>query len=89
MYFKILVSEQKYKNDLKSPESQQTNIFYNSHILYVMFMECFATKSNGFAKILKVKNLRFFKSVLSSRRENIGPVTKDHVKSFQIRNERP
>ena len=29
----------------------------------------------------------FLKSVLSSRRENTGPVTRDHVKSPQVRNE--
>ena len=29
----------------------------------------------------------FLKSVLNSRSENIGPVTRDHVKSLQMRNE--
>ena len=37
----------------------------------------------------KRKNLCFFQSVLSSRRENNGLVTRDHVKSSQMRNETP
>ena len=36
----------------------------------------------------KGENL-FFKSVLSSCSENIGPVTRGHVKSSQMRNETP
>ena len=35
-----------------------------------------------------IENL-FFKSVLSSRCENIEPATRDHVKSSQMRNEKP
>ena len=35
--FKILASERKYKNNLKNCESQKKK-FYNSHILYVVFM---------------------------------------------------
>ena len=31
----------------------------------------------------------FFKSVLSSRCKNIEPVTRDHVKSSQMCNEKP
>ena len=31
----------------------------------------------------------FLKSALSSRCENTGPVTRDHVKSTQLRNETP
>ena len=31
----------------------------------------------------------FFKSVLSSRNENTGPVTRDHIKSSQMTNEKP
>ena len=45
------------------------------------------TKSCGFSKILKVKKICFFfKSVLSSRSDNSGPGTRDHVKSSQMRN---
>ena len=39
-------------------------------------MECFSTSV-------------FFKSVHSSRSENTGPATRDHVKSSQRRNETP
>ena len=37
--FKILVSEQKHKNNLKNRESRKKKIFYNSHIynVYKMF----------------------------------------------------
>ena len=31
----------------------------------------------------------FFKSALSSQRENTGPVTRGHVKFSQMRNETP
>ena len=57
-----------------------------------MFMSSFTTKFRNFEiiiKILKVKICVFFKSVLSSRSENTGPVTSDHVRSSQIRNETP
>ena len=42
-----------------------------------------------FLKDFKSENLYFFKSVLSSSSENIGPVTRDHVKSSQMRNKTP
>ena len=38
-----------------------------------------------FQQDFKSENM-FFKSVLSSRRGNTGPVTRDHVKSSQMRN---
>ena len=41
-----------------------------------------------FYKDFNIENL-FFKSVLSSRCENIEPATRDHVKSSQMRNEKP
>ena len=41
-----------------------------------------------FCQDLKVK-ICAFKSVLSSHRENSGPATRGHVKSFQMRNETP
>ena len=49
-------------------------------------MKCFTTKSRGF--INKSKSV-FFKSTLSSRSENTGPVTRNHVGSSQIRNKTP
>ena len=45
-------------------------------------------KSSGFTKVLKVK-ICVCKSVLNSRRENTGPVTKPVIKSSQIRNNTP
>ena len=51
-------------------------------------MYCFTAKLSGFTKISKVK-MWVFKSVLSSSSKNTGPVTRDHVKSSQIRNETP
>ena len=51
-------------------------------IYYEDFKILFATK------ILKGK-ICFFQSVLSSRRENNGLVTRYHVKSSQMRNETP
>ena len=33
--------------------------------------------------------IQFLKSLLSSRSENTGPVTRDHVKSSKMRNETP
>ena len=51
IFFKILVSERKYKNNLKNLESEK-NIFCNSHINVCV---CFTKKSRGFAEILKVK----------------------------------
>ena len=49
--FKVLVLEQKYKNNLKNRASQK-NIFYNSHIcVYVMSYY----EIPWFTKILKVK----------------------------------
>ena len=41
-----------------------------------------------FYQDFKSENL-FFKSVLSSRSENTGPVTRDHVKYSQTRSETP
>ena len=41
-----------------------------------------------FYQDFKNENL-FLKSVLSSRSENTGPVTRDHVKSSQMRNGTP
>ena len=41
---------------------------------------------HGFTKILNVK-ICVFKSVLSLRSENAGPVTRDHIKSSHMRNE--
>ena len=41
-----------------------------------------------FQQDFKSENM-FFKSVLSSRRGNTGPVTRDHVKSSQMRNKTP
>ena len=74
--FKIHVSERKYKNNLKNRESQK-----NFTIL------TYITKSSGFTKIFKVKICAFFKSALSPRNKDAGPVTRDHVNSSQIRNE--
>ena len=51
---------------------------YNSHVYY---------KIPWFYQHFK-ENL-FFKSVLSSHSENTGPVTRDHFKSSQMRNETP
>ena len=42
-------------------------------------MKCFTMKSR------EVKICVFFKSVLSSRSENTGPVTRDHAKFSQMR----
>ena len=42
-----------------------------------------------FCQDFNSKNLHFFKSVLSLRSENTEPVTRDHVKSFEFRNETP
>ena len=76
--FKVLVSEQKYKNNIKNREFQKKNN-YNSHIynVYVMFYY----KIQWFYQDLKIENLCFFKPLLSSHTENIGPVPIDHVKS--------
>ena len=43
-------------------------------------------KSSAFTKMLKCRFV-FFKSVLSSRSKNTGPVTGDYVKSSEMRNE--
>ena len=79
--FKILVSERNYKNNLKLWISK--NNLYDSHVMFI----CFTTKSRDFTKIFKSENL-FLKSVLSSRSENTGPVTKDHNKYSEMRKER-
>ena len=77
--FKVLVLEQKYKNNLKNRASQK-NIFYNSHIcVYVMSYY----EIPWFYQDFKSENL-FFKSVPSSRYENTGPITRDHFKSFKF-----
>ena len=79
--FKILVSERKYKNNLKNRESQKHNIFYYSHInkVYVMFY---------YEIQLFYQDLKTVKFVLSSRCQNAGPVTRDHFKSSQTRSEK-
>ena len=77
---KIFVSEGKYKNNLKNREYQKKKYF--TVLIFIMFMPCFTTKSRGFTKILP-------RSVLSSRSENTGPVTRYHVKSSQMRKETP
>ena len=53
-----------------------------------MYTECFSTKIRGFTKILK-KKICDFKPVLSSSNKHSGTVTRDHVKSSQMRNETP
>ena len=45
-------------------------------------------KPRYFTKILKVKSV-YLESVLISRNENTGPVTRDHVKFSSVRNETP
>ena len=52
--------------------------------VYVMFYY----DIRWFYKDFNSENL-FFKFALSSRCENIEPVTTDHVKSSQMRNEKP
>ena len=42
-----------------------------------------------FYQDFKSKNLCFFKSIHSERSTNTGPVSRDHVKSSQMRNETP
>ena len=79
--FKILVSERNYKNNLKNRESQQNNIFYNSRI-YVYGMFCYEIP--WFYQDFKSEKSVFFESALSSRIDNTGSITKDHVKSFKI-----
>ena len=54
--FKILVSEQSYKNNVKNCESKK-KIF--TILMYIMFVECFITKSRGFTKISMVKICAF------------------------------
>ena len=76
---KILNLKQKKKQKQKQTHTQKK---YNSHIyVYVMF----SYKIPRF-KILKMK--MFFKSELTSRSEN-GPVTRDHMKTSQMRNKTP
>ena len=70
--FKILVSEGKYKNNLKNRESRKKkkkkriNKYIKKNkkkkeknkqicLCYVLLQICFATKSYGFNKILKMK----------------------------------
>ena len=79
--FKILVSERNYKNNLKNRESQQNNIFYNSRI-YVYGMFCYEIP--WFYQDFKSEKSVFFESALSSRIDNTGSITKDHVKSSKI-----
>ena len=43
--FKILVSERKYKNNVKNRESQKK---YFTFLIYIMFRSCLTTKSSGF-----------------------------------------
>ena len=83
--FKILVSERKCKNNLKNRKSQKN---YSKILVSIMYTECFSTKIRGFPKILK-KKICDFKPVLSSSNEHSGTVTRDHVKSSQMRNETP
>ena len=83
--FKILVSERKCKNNLKNRKSQKN---YFKILVSIMYTECFSTKIRGFPKILK-KKICDFKPVLSSSNEHSGTVTRDHVKSSQMRNETP
>ena len=76
--FKILVSERKYKNNLKNRESHK-NIFYSSHgYVYVMFYY----EIPLFYQDFKSENLCFLN--LSS-----VPVTSAHVKSCQMSNKTP
>ena len=64
-------------------KNKHTQKKYNSHIyVYVMF----SYKIPRFNNILKMK--MFLKSELSSRSEN-GPVTRDHMKTSQMRNKTP
>ena len=53
--------------------------------IYVMFYH----KIPWFYQDFKSENCVFFKSVLLSRHENTGLVTRDHAKSFQMRNQTP
>ena len=59
-------------------------ILHFSYNVYVMFY----CKIPWFYQDFKSKNM-FLKSVLSSRCENTGPLSKDHVKSSRMRNETP
>ena len=77
-YFKILVWERKYENKRKNHESQKKKIFTYCTLCVCLYM-CMLYKS---------KNL-FFKSILSSGRDNTWPATRDHVNSPQMRNETP
>ena len=64
-------------------KNKHTHKKYNSHIyVYVMF----SYKIPRFNNILKMK--MFLKSELSSRSEN-GPVTRDRMKTSQMRNKTP
>ena len=84
--FKILVLERKYKNNLKKREyikKKKISFSYNSHINNV-----YVAKSSGFDKILKVK-ICVFEICTQITQQNTGPVTRDHVKSSQMRNITP
>ena len=59
---------------------------YNSHLNNVCVM--FYYKIMWFYQDFR-NEILLFKSVLSSRCENSGPVTRDYVKASQIRNETP
>ena len=64
------------------------NTFYNSHIYVYVRFYC---QILWFYEDFKSETL-FFKSVLSSRSKNTGSkksVTRDRVKSSQVRNETP
>ena len=65
----------------------QKKIFYYSHTynVYVTFY----FKILWFTKFLKVKVCVFLNLVFSLRSENTGPVTRDHVKSSQMRKKTP
>ena len=64
----------------------KTGVIYNLQFSYVYLMSYYNIP--WFYKDFNNENL-FFKSVLSSRCKNIEPVTRDHVKSCQMCNEKP
>ena len=84
-----MFQNEKYENNLRNHESQKnkkitfTILIHNS--VYVMFYY----KIPSFYQDFENQNLCFFKSVLSSQSENTAPVTRDHVKSSQMRNQTP
>ena len=74
--FKVLVLEQKYKNNLKNRASQK---IYFIVLIYVYVM-CYYEIPWFYQD---------FKSVLNSRYGNTGPIIRGHFKSSQMGNETP